>query len=410
MPEFDANDLARRYLAGETLCGLSKATGLNTSTIRSRLVKSGVAMRSPKAAALQKRRDVFSVEEVCRRYNAGESISSLAKSLGVSSKSIQIRLNDAGIPLRSREESLRLSLVKRLNVDEIICRYTAGEPASSIAKSMDVGLHTISNRLINAGVEVRSREAAISLAKKLPIDTDEVVRRYKAGNSELAISQALGHSRSAIRRRLIEAGISVRSGSEAGKIRMRRMSPEQRAALADAAHAAVRGVPQSEEYRCKLALANEHRERVASPNERTLAEWLRARRLEVTPQKAVGRYNVDIALAESRIAVEIFGGNWHAGGAHARRYRPRLDYLMDRGWHPVIVWVTTNYRLAYPVAEQIIALHEARSYGESFGRQEHVIRGDGYMATVAQVKPHNGAIVLGYNPGNPNRGDDGRFR
>jgi very-short-patch-repair endonuclease len=214
----------------------------------------------------------------------------------------------------------------------------------------------------------------------------------------------------AIRLRLVEAGIEPRDRSAGQSNRLRLMSPEARLALSDKAHSAVRGVSQSEEHRCKIALGVERKGLVVSPKDKTLKEWLEGLGVDTVPLKAVGRYNVDIALTESRVAVEIFGGHWHMVGRHAARYRKRFDYLLDRGWLPVVVWVTTSYRLSYAVADQIFAWHEGRRAGETFRRQEHVIRGDGYVAAVDQIDPDNGAIVMGFNPGNDQRGDDGRFR
>jgi very-short-patch-repair endonuclease len=244
----------------------------------------------------------------------------------------------------------------------------------------------------------------------LDLPDAEIAARYRAGESVQALAQAYGVSRPNIDRRLHRLGVERRGQAAANALRMKRLGPEARLALAQAAHAAVRGVPQPEERLCKSAITVERKGIVASPDERALAGWLRAKGCEVRPQKAVGRYNVDVALAESRIAVEVFGGNWHTAGRHAARYRPRLEYLFGAGWHPVVVWVTASHPLRHAVADQIFALHEARRRGEPLGRQEHVIRGDGYMAAVAQVNADDGSIVLGFNPGNPHRGDDGRFR
>jgi len=242
------------------------------------------------------------------------------------------------------------------------------------------------------------------------IDLEELRRLYLAGMSELDVSKLFGVTRPRIRNCLLKLGIKPRGRSAAALNRQRQLSPQQRLALAERAHAAVRGIPKSEEHLCKIALARQKRPIQVGPSERTIQKWLEALGAETVPQKAIGRYNIDVALTESRIAVEIFGGWWHAAGRHAIRFRPRIEYLADRGWHTVIVWITTRHRLAYPVAENIFALHQAVCEGESIGRQEHVMRGDGYIAPIGKAKAHNGSIVTGFNPGNSNRGDDGRFR
>lgn len=283
-------------------------------------------------------------------------------------------------------------------------RYLAGEPIQRLAKSVGFS---------GTGLMHRFKRDGLSLERagchRIPTNVADLVARYTAGESILALSLATGVSRPTVVRRLIAAGCTIRDGSEANTIRMAKMTPESRMSLTKNAHAAVRGVAQSEEQRYKVASTIEAIGRVVSVYEAKLAEMLAARGVVVVPQKAVGRYNVDLAIAESRIAVEIFGGNWHAGGKHARRFRPRLDYLSDRGWHVVIVWCTKRNPLTDLAADQVIAIHERIRSGETIDRKEHVIRGDGYLAAVDQVNPHNGSVILGSHPGNSTRGPNGRF-
>lgn len=56
--------------------------------------------------------------------------------------------------------------------------------------------------------------------------------------------------------------------------------------------------------------------------ERQRAAMLRERGVEVTEQLAVGRYNVDVALDESPVAVEVSGG-----GGNARRQARRVPRI-----------------------------------------------------------------------------------
>ena len=51
--------------------------------------------------------------------------------------------------------------------------------------------------------------------KRPDIDTDDVIRRYVAGESELSIARSYGANRESIQRRLRKAGVTRRSGSEA---------------------------------------------------------------------------------------------------------------------------------------------------------------------------------------------------
>ncbi len=238
-------------------------------------------------------------------------------------------------------------------------------------------------------------------------DTDDVCRRYLAGETEQGLAKNLNVSRSVISRILFEGGVTRRTASESMYLRMSQTSPEERIRLTDAAHAAVRGVPQSEEQVAKVALTRETKHVNVSALEKQLAAMLAG--IDITPQKAVGRYNVDLALTESRIAVEVFGGNWHASGDHAGRFRKRCDYLINAGWLPVIMWVSSKHPITEWAVNYIIALHQIRRSDESFGGQEHVIRGTGEVLTGASYNPNTGTTVRRYYGSYRPRGKDGRF-
>lgn len=244
--------------------------------------------------------------------------------------------------------------------------------------------------------------------KRVFIDLDDLAARYHRGESVLYMSKELGVCRGAITKRLSQIGLKVRSGSEANLIRMAKLSKAERLALASAAHAAVRGRPQSHADLCKRAISREQSARVASKYEMRIMSWLRDAGIQFTPQKAIGPYNVDIAISESCIAVEVFGGNWHATGLHAARYRERTDYLLSCGWLPFIIWVRKRL-IDWRCVEQIIALHQIGCSNETKWTQEHVIRSDGKTTPIAEVNPNNGTLIMNVQSGNERRAANGRF-
>jgi hypothetical protein len=350
------------------------------------------------------------VEDLARRYRAGESLGGMAKALGISHVTVGRRPRAHGVEIRDRASSIRRSKVRGAgaDIDDIGRRYLGGGPAAAIAKAPGVCGHTVRSWPESRGIEIRSEDGSGKLGRRSGDDA-EIVRRYRAGGSEPALSAAFGIARGGIRKRLIEGGIRIRGRSRGALNRFRRMSPEARLALAKPSHAAVRGVPKGEEQPCKIAITRRVRPVQVGPSERAVRGWPGAFGAGVVPREAVGRYDVDPALAEGRIAVEIFGGNRHASGRHAPRFRPRIEYLADRGRHTVVVRVTTRYPPSHAVADDLIALHEAVREGETSGREEHVMRGDGYVASVRETKPHDGAIVTGFHPRHRNRGQDGRI-
>lgn len=213
--------------------------------------------------------------------------------------------------------------------------------------------------------------------KVKPFDVLDLIKAHQRGESLLQASKRLGVSRPVLKREMIKAGHAPRSQSTAGIFRAAFMTPEQRLKQATAAHIAVRGKRQSRQHLIKRALFAEE---TVTPTgaERELMAMLQRRRQWGVSQKAVGIYNIDIALEESRIAVEVFGGNWHATGTHAARFRERTDYILNLGWAVVIVWVEKRrYPLTEAAADQIVAFIERSSRDKSLRTKEFVLLGNG---------------------------------
>lgn len=281
--------------------------------------------------------------------------------------------------------------MKRFDIPDAAERYLAGESIEDIAKSCGVSPGPVRRIITQAGV-MRSVTEAQRLRFGSPeFQPEEVVRLYESGMSELAVSKSIGMSRDGVRRVLLAAGVKIRNRSEASYLRMSKLSKEERLVLAKAAHSSVRGVSHSEEQRAKVTLTRERLGSCTGEEEKRFAELLIARGIAVVPQKAIGRYNVDLGITESSIAVEIFGGHWHAAGDHAARHRKRIDYLLDRGWLPIIVWVTTNYPIADRAVDYVVTVHKTRRSRKPKRSEEHVIRGDG----------EGGPVSKGYPPGVP---------
>lgn len=209
----------------------------------------------------------------------------------------------------------------------------------------------------------------------VPIDVDDLVKRYSRGESEKALAKVFGVSRTIIRNRLVKAGVQPRGRSEAMFIRMANTSPEERARLATAAHDAVRGKPKTPEFLLARAAGVEKqgaRHGNVSPAELILASDLRNATLPVVHQKAIGPYNVDIATGT--VAVEVLGGGWHRSKLHGKRLR----YMLDAGWDVIYIWVDGRRSPLRPGAAQYVVAHcEFRDGNPALPRCYRVIRGGG---------------------------------
>ena len=110
----------------------------------------------------------------------------------------------------------------------------------------------------------------------------------------------------------------------------------------------------------------------------TFAARLSERGLDVTPQRAIGPYNLDIAVNAPLIAVEIYGGKWHSTGTHRIRHFERCKYLLDLGWNVVIVWVDgLRYPLDIGADNYIVAFVEQLRRAPTVRGQYRVILGNG---------------------------------
>lgn len=282
-----------------------------------------------------------------------------------------------------------------IDVDDAVKRYAAGESTEKIAKFFGCCAETIIKNLIESGVRIRGRNEA-PRSRRITLDDSEIARRYASGESELSIANDLGVSRNVIARRIAASDLPRRGRSAAMFTRMAKTTEAERLRLTEAAHDAVRGKPQSFEHRVKIATGRQRLRSLdrRSPIEVAISKMLADRGVPHTRNAAVGPYNVDFSLDPVRIAVEVFGGGWHAGGAYANRFFKRTKYLLDRGWDVVIVWVDPKKFPPGPgVVDQIISSTDFRRAYPSARSQYRVLLGNGDPATARRSYFNDAASV-----------------
>lgn len=191
---------------------------------------------------------------------------------------------------------------------------------------------------------------------KLHVPIEVLLARYEQGESVLALSHAFDVSRDTITRRLIASNVRLRSVSEANLAWAQRATIEQKRSRVKAANQAWRGTKVSEETLKLKAQRVEERQYNTSPEELILQRWLADRGFASHTQKAIGPYNVDLAVGS--VALEVYGGHWHGSGRHQRRWPKRRDYIMSQGWSMVIIWTTLGHRLSEPVADRLASILE----------------------------------------------------
>lgn len=233
----------------------------------------------------------------------------------------------------------------------------------------------------------------MSAKKEIP-NFNYWANRYLAGESENKLAREIGVGRFCFRRHLVENGIAPRGQSESEAVKWSRMTPEQRKRQVKAAHDAVRGVPLTVDVKMRQAIGKERAKPNVSYAENLLAWYIDKQGFSVVQQKAIGIYNVDIAINELSIAVEIYGGGWHAYGRHIARYFKRTKYLLDSGWHVVIIWVDgRRYPLRREGADNVVSFLQEVCANPSISRQYWVILGDGSDAPIAENNLNGAALI-----------------
>ncbi|MFF4874220.1 hypothetical protein [Streptomyces sp. NPDC000961] len=174
-------EIIARYVEGATMAELGRLYGVHPSTIRRRIPED--LLRSRGRTSKPRARRVLVDEEVRRRYAAGESAYVLAREFGVSTHTIQARIPDADWrarptgktsvpsprPAKPRLGGSRMVLV--LSDEEVLARYRAGQSATAIGRAAGVDCRTILRRIPEA--ERRGHLQAQRLNRPAPdVDAD----------------------------------------------------------------------------------------------------------------------------------------------------------------------------------------------------------------------------------------------
>lgn len=281
------------------------------------------------------------------------------------------------------------------NLDDLIRRYQAGESAAKLGRELGVKGDTVATWLRKAGVKMRGTAEANRIAF-LPADaTADLIRRYTAGESEKKLSDSLGISRSAVRSRLKAAGVPVRSHSDAERLKWSGMGRAARKRQVAAAHTARRGQKDSIEVQMRRAATWQAKMSHRGPGEVALAAALTSIGVRVTPQKAVGPYNLDLAMDELPVAVEVECGNVFKPLRIPKTLK-RLKYIVDQGWRVLIVF-TKNRPLTFPaVVQQSLAFREVAGRDEPALGQYGVVDGDGKPVSIPGCDFHGLARIPGF--------------
>lgn len=251
-------------------------------------------------------------------------------------------------------------------LDHAVQLYLSGEPIEKIKPTSGVSPTRLYRELRARGVPSR---------KEFTLPDEQIAAAYNAGASEYALARQYGVSRNVIARRLEQSGVQRRGPSDAGKVRVSQMTLDERRLQVAAANRAarMRTVPQLDKFRRALQIEAEGKS--GSAGESLLRDLMAERGQPGALHRAVGPYNVDLAYLP--VAVEVLGGGWHADKAtHAER----TPYILDEGWHLVMVWDHEGCSALGPgAADYLVAFVDEMRRQPPATCQYRVISGDGQL-------------------------------
>jgi len=153
----EENEAIKRYLSGENSVDIAKSFNKNYNTILAMLRRNGIETRSVGEAISAKYEMELDANDICRRYQGGETAHEIAKSLSVGYAGIYSLLRRNNVQIRTKQESQIHRFEKNLDVDDICSRYLGGESANAIAEDYPISNDGILNLLRRQGIEVRDR-------------------------------------------------------------------------------------------------------------------------------------------------------------------------------------------------------------------------------------------------------------
>lgn len=383
VPDIDLDDLVQRYMAGETHKALAARYGVSVTTIYWKLRDNAVPLRGPQRRVLP--------QSAIIAYENGVPLAQIQADLGINRHALMHALRKASVPVRKKGDWT-------IDTERIIGRYQAGESVTRIANTLGISNSAVVDRLKAHGISTRTHHIAHTL------DWDAICVDYMAGQSEKALSDAHGVSRTVIRRILTERNIPIRDSLAANRLMASARTPEQRRQYASGAHAAARGKRHSWERRCAIARTREAHPTNVSPAETLLALWLRDRGVETIAQKAIGPYNADLTVGS--VAVEVLGGGFHNSGSHAARAADRTRYLLNDGWNLIFVCVAPkvgpwgkSHPLTEGAADYIVTFVELASSNPAMRGEYRVIWGTSEEVPPSSPYFHKGAGIPALSAG-----------
>lgn len=202
----EVEQLGKRHDAGATLRQLVEEFGGSTTGVRAALQRSG------RGTARRDRIELSEVDaaEVSRRYEAGETIRTLAVVFGVNTKRVLAVLRRHGVASRPFGRPWRFTQEEEV---ALAAEYAAGASLTFLARKHLGDVATISRAAVRGGVEMRRMGTP---ARWTPEFSAQVVAAHAGGETRQQLADRLGISLQWVTTQLRAAGVDVKEAHRSG--------------------------------------------------------------------------------------------------------------------------------------------------------------------------------------------------
>lgn len=199
----------------------------------------------------------------------------------------------------------------------------------------------------------------------------QIIYYYQRGVASYLIAEKFGVSNSYVRKLLTKNNVKLRGHNVTNKMSAAKRTPEENKRITKAASKANLGSTHTLLHRSKLAISRQINPQVDPVYEKPLVDLCKKLGIQVIPQKAFYKYNVDLYFVKENVVVEIFGGGFHNKQDAIDLFNNKMQYLSSKNIPVVIVW---SDKLTYSPINVIDIVKTA-------SKKLTVINGDGSYTT-----------------------------
>jgi very-short-patch-repair endonuclease len=166
----------------------------------------------------------------------------------------------------------------------------------------------------------------------------QILYYYRRGVASYLIAKKFGVSNNYVRNLLVKHGIQLRGHDITNKVSAQNRTPEENREITKKAAEANKDSVHTATHRAKLAISREKNPTIDPIYEQPLVDLCKSMNIEMIPQKAFDKFNVDLYLPKENVVIEIFGGNFHNKQDAVDSFNNKIKHLSRKQVRVLVVW------------------------------------------------------------------------